>query len=138
MTIGQLATDAGVGVETVRFYERRGLIAQPRERKGAYRAYSAQDVDRVRFIRRAKELGFSLAEITELLRLNDAPAAARDDVRQAVRAKVSEIDARIRDLKRMREALAILEATCHHTPAEMACPILEAFASQPRKGRKNQ
>lgn len=87
LTIGHLARLAGVGVETVRFYERQGLLAEPERRQSGYRQYSDEVIQRLRFIRRAKELGFSLAEIRDLLSLRDDPAATAADVRRRAEAK---------------------------------------------------
>jgi MerR family mercuric resistance operon transcriptional regulator len=127
LTIGQVARRAGVGVETVRFYERRGLVEEPLRKESGYRQYTAEVVSRLRFIRRAKELGFSLAEISELLALRLDPSATRADVRQRAKAKIADIEAKIGDLQRMREALQKLTAACRgHGPAS-ACPILEAL-----------
>src|SRR5947208_17062014 len=129
LTIGQVARQAGVGVETVRFYEREGLLEEPARRESGYRQYEEGAVFRLRFIRRAKELGFTLREIAELLALRDDPDASRADVRQRAEAKVADIEARIRDLQRMRDALSRLTAACHgEGPATDGCPILEALS----------
>jgi Hg(II)-responsive transcriptional regulator len=127
LTIGKVASRAGVGVETVRFYERQGLLLEPDRRASGYRQYGEDVVARLRFIRRAKELGFTLKEVAELLALRHDPAATRSDVRQKVRAKVEDIEAKVRDLQRIREVLLALGETCHgHGPAG-DCPILEAI-----------
>ena len=127
LTIGKLARRAGVGVETVRFYERQGLLREPDRRASGYRQYDEAVVDRLRFIRRSKELGFTLKEIAELLDLRHDPAATRSDVRGRVRAKVQDIEAKVRDLLRIKEVLLSLEESCHgHGPAE-DCPILAAI-----------
>src|SRR5262245_35107394 len=110
LTIGQVAREAGVGVETVRFYEREGLLDEPARRASGYRQYTRDAVARLRFIRRAKELGFTLKEIGELLALRDDPGA---DVRARAAAHLTDIEARIRDLTRMRGALVQLIDTCH-------------------------
>ncbi|QDV34598.1 MerR family transcriptional regulator [Tautonia plasticadhaerens] len=124
LTIGNVARRAGVGVETVRFYERQGLLHEPERRASGYRQYDEGVVDRLRFIRRAKELGFTLKEIAELLDLRHDPAATRSDVRERVRGKVEDIEAKVRDLLRIKDVLLALERTCHgHGPAE-DCPIL--------------
>src|SRR5262245_59371689 len=112
MTIGQLGRQAGVGVETVRFYEREGLLQEPARRGSGYRQYGEEDVARLRFIRRAKQLGFTLKEVGELLALRDDPDATRADVRQRAEAKLADVEARIRDLAAMREALLRLTAAC--------------------------
>src|SRR5262249_35673627 len=127
LTIGQVARQAGVGVETVRFYEREGLLEQPARRESGYRQYEDGVVARLRFIRRAKELGFTLKEIRELLALRDDPDASRADVRQRAEDKVADIEARVRDLLRMRDALLRLTAACHGQGPADGCPILEAL-----------
>jgi len=116
-TISKAAHEAGVGVETVRFYERRGLIEQP-EKPGhtGYRHYSAETVRRIRFIRKAQQIGFSLREIQELLWLRADPSADCSDVRQKAASKIDEVDEKIIELKKIRKALAL-----------KGCTILEAL-----------
>lgn len=127
LSIGQVARQVGIGVETVRFYEREGLLKEPDRKASGYRQYGEEVVRRLRFIRRAKELGFTLKEIADLLALRHDPAATRTDVRERVRAKVEDIEAKVRDLQRIREVLLGLGETCHgHGPAG-DCPILEAI-----------
>ncbi len=130
LTIGQIARRAGVGVETVRFYEREGLLEEPDRRESGYRQYTEEVIFRLRFIRRAKELGFTLKEIRELIALRSDSSATRADVRQQAQAKIADIEAKIRDLQRMKEALVKLTASCRgHGPAS-GCPILEALDGQ--------
>src|SRR4028119_516034 len=102
VAVGKGAGRAGVGVEPVRFYERQGLLLEPDRRASGYRQYGEDVVARLRFIRRAKELGFTLKEVAELLALRHDPAATRSDVREKVRAKVEDIEARVRDLQRIK------------------------------------
>ncbi|MDA8021352.1 MAG: MerR family DNA-binding protein [Thermoanaerobaculia bacterium] len=127
ITIGQLARQAGVGIETVRFYERRGLIEDPPRRPSGYRQYPAETVGRLRFIRRAKELGFSLKEIGELLQLRCHPAETRGQVRARAQAKIEDIDRRLADLSRMRETLSELADACERGDETEDCPILAAL-----------
>ncbi len=130
LTIGRLAETAGSDVETIRYYERRGLVPEPPRGRNGYRLYPASAVERLRFIQRAKTLGFSLAEIADLLRLQDANAD-RGEVRALTRQKVADLDERIADLERMRGVLADLEERCTgHGPAE-SCPIIEALNQSP-------
>ena len=131
LKIGQVARLAGVGVETVRFYERQGLVEEPARRASGYRLYEEEVVARLRFIRRAKELGFSLREIGTLLNLRLDPDATRADVKRQVEAKVADIEVRIRDLERMREVLLGLAGACHGTGALDGCPILAALDQAP-------
>ncbi len=127
MTIGQVARAAGVGVETIRFYERRGLLDEPPRRASGYRQYSDGAVRQLRFIRRAKELGFSLREIAELLELRAETPTQCEDVRRRLEAKITDIENRIADLHHIKRALAELAATCAAQDPIGACPILEAL-----------
>lgn len=127
LTIGRLAQRAGVGVETIRFYEREGLLAPAQRRASGYRQYSDESVSVLRFIRRAKELGFTLKEIKSLLALRLDQTATRPQVRRAASAKLADIESRIADLQRMHAALRRLIDQCHGTGALNGCPILEAI-----------
>ena len=125
LTIGRLAKQAGVGVETIRFYEREGLIAQPGRRPSGYRQYPPDVVRRVRFIRHAKDLGFTLKEIQELLDLRVDPTSTCEDVRKRARGKVADIEERIASLERMKAALVRLGRKCRGKGPTSECPILE-------------
>jgi len=128
MTISKAARAAGVGVETLRFYERKGLIEQPpRPRDGGYRVYPDDTVHRVRFIRRAQELGFSLREVADLLALRQASRADAGDVQHRALAKLRDVDAKIAHLQRMRAALTDLLAGCPGEGALRGCSILGAL-----------
>jgi len=125
LTIGKLAAEAGVNVETVRFYERRGLLAQPEKKLGGFRYYDDQAVARVRFIKRAQTLGFSLEEINDLMVLNQ-----NDGCRQthdAAVAKLAIVEARIEDLNRIRTTLKTLIKECEAGGADLSCPIIETL-----------
>lgn len=126
-TIGQVAKRAGVGVETVRFYEREGLLEEPERRPSGYRQFDATIVDRLRFIRRAKELGFTLKEIKELLSLKLDPSTTCADVKGRAEAKIADIEARITSLGRMKRALVKLAKACSGKKNTSACPILDAL-----------
>jgi MerR family mercuric resistance operon transcriptional regulator len=127
MTIGKVARAAGVGVETIRYYERRGLIEEPPRRESGYREYPQKTVSRLHFIKRAKELGFTLREIKELLALRLEPDATCGDIRQRAEVKIADIEARIETLERMKGALVKLTQACSgHGPA-IRCSILEAM-----------
>ena len=112
LTIGKLAAAEGVGVETVRFYQRRGLLPQPERRASGYRLYSEADQWRLAFIRRARTLGFTLAEIADLLGPAEARSAA--DIAQAAEAKLVAVDEQIRELARLRCRLRRLVQVCEH------------------------
>lgn len=127
ITIGGLARAAGVGVETIRFYEREGLLSEPPRTESGYRQYDPEAVERLGFIRRAKALGFSLGEIRELLGLAE-PAGDRARVKALTEHKLAEIERRIDELRRMRQALSELDRQCSgHGPVE-GCPIIEALS----------
>lgn len=131
MTISRAAEQAGVGVETIRFYERRGLIKQPaRPRAGGYRFYDDGVVERIRFIRQAQELGFSLREIAELLSLRADPGADCGDVRAQALTKREEVNRKIAQLQHIRSALDELIATCPGGGALRACTIIDAMAGR--------
>jgi len=127
LTIGLVARRAGVGVETVRFYERQGLVEEPPRRMSGYREYDEEVVSRLGFIRRAKELGFTLKEIKELLSLRRDPSTPAADVRRQAEAKIADIEAKIEMLQKMKKALEKLTSACrgHATSAE--CPLLHAL-----------
>lgn len=131
MTISRAAEQAGVSIETIRFYERRGLIEQPaRPRSGGYRFYDDEVVERIRFIRQAQELGFSLREIEELLSLRADPGADCGDVRTQAVSKREEVDRKITQLQHIRVALDDLIATCPGGGALRTCTIIDAMAGR--------
>ena len=128
MTIGKAAEKAGVGVETIRFYEREGLIRQPpKPGGGGYRSYPDEVVGRVRFIRRAQESGFSLREVKELLALRADPDAECADVRERAREKHEEVRRKISQLEVMKLALERLILACPGEGAVEKCSIIESF-----------
>ena len=130
LTIGRVAERAGVGVETVRFYEREGLIEQPARPRSGYRKYPERVVSELRFIRRSQELGFSLREIDELMSLRLAPEANSADIKLRAEAKIAEIEEKIADLQRMRDALQRLAAACDGERPVEEYPILEALDTE--------
>jgi MerR family copper efflux transcriptional regulator len=127
LSIGQIAEAAGVGVETVRFYERKGLIEEPPRREARHRRYPPETVTRIRFIRGAQNLGFSLREIEELLALRISPGTSKAEVKMRAEAKVAEITEKMQDLQRMRDTLLKLIGACEGTGPLEDCPILDAF-----------
>lgn len=130
MTIGRLAKAADVGVETVRYYQRRGLLPQPPRPIGGFRYYGAEALEQLRSVKRAQRAGFSLSEISILLRLDrvrDRHAAQR-----LAGQKIVEIDQQIDALKRLRHALSGLTRACERGSGDIPCPILEAFRSPQR------
>jgi MerR family copper efflux transcriptional regulator len=131
MTIGRLAKEAGVNIQTVRFYERRGLIPAPRRTPSGYREYSRDALSRLLFIRGAKHLGFTLREISELLSLRVDDRTPCEKVREKARAKIKEIDRRISSLVTIRKALESLVEACEGQGPQGPCPILEAMDGIP-------
>lgn len=130
LTIGHLAKRASVNVETVRYYERRGLVKQPPRAASGYRQYGEETVDRIRFIKRAQELGFSLVEIAELLELRIRSAASCGAVERKAQTKIALVEQKIRELTRMRAALEQLAEACHANEPTVDCPILEALEDE--------
>ncbi|MGA8260321.1 MAG: MerR family DNA-binding protein [Arenicellales bacterium] len=148
MTRGKLARLCGVGPETVRFYERRGLIPEAPRSSAGYRRFDQAAVDRLIFIRRAKSLGFSLPEIAELLDLRQDADGDRARVKALAESKLEEIEAKIEDLERMRSALSDLSRQCSGRGPVSGCPIIETLARgpavdasgpkpSPRRGERN-
>jgi len=125
-TITKAARAAGVHVETIRYYERRGLIGRPPS-LGGYRTYPDETVRRLRFIKRAQRLGFSLREIRELLALRSGPLSTGAAVRRKAEAKVEDIDKKICELRAMRRALDALAKACPGTGPADRCPILRSL-----------
>jgi Hg(II)-responsive transcriptional regulator len=135
LTIGQLANGAGVNLQTVRYYERRGLMAAPARTRSGYRQYPPDALARLRFIKRAQNLGFSLAEIRGLLELRIArpSSVACDRVLAATEAKVALVERKIRELQRLKRSLDRLLAACRARTPTGDCPILQAIESRARE-----
>lgn len=127
LTIGQVAKAAKVHVETLRYYERRGLVPRPPRNAALYRRYPEETVPRVHFVKHAQVLGFSLREISELLSLRATPKARCADVKRRAEAKIEEIEAKIRALRAMHRALVGLVSQCDGKLPASACPILESL-----------
>ena len=127
LTIGKLAAAAGVGVETIRFYERKELLEQP-EKIGGFRKYPMSYVDRIKFIKRSQLLGFTLSEVKELLELTLKETSQCRDVLEKTESKITEIEKKIRDLEAMKASLKSLANCCEDkTIALSDCPILDCF-----------
>ncbi|MBA3345149.1 MAG: MerR family transcriptional regulator [Gemmatimonadales bacterium] len=127
MQIGQVAVNAGVNIQTLRYYERRGLLPKARRRDSGYREYEPDTVQLVRFIKRAQELGFTLAEIMELIQLQKIDPRRTTRVRALATAKLEDIEQKIQRLGAMREALIGLVQECACEGTAPACPIIEAL-----------
>lgn len=123
----EVARLAGVNVETLRFYERKGILPEPPRRPSGYREYPPEAVELVRFVKRAQELGFSLKEAQEMLSLSQVPRTKAGKVRLLVQAKLAEIDHKIRDLQAIRQTLDELFHACDGRRLVATCPILEAL-----------
>jgi MerR family mercuric resistance operon transcriptional regulator len=128
LTIGALAKASGVGVETVRYYQRRGLLEAPRKPAGSVRRYGEDTVRRLRFIRRAQALGFTLGEIGELLRLERTPDCGR--AQRLASEKLASVEAKLADLGRMRSRLRALVAACAAGRDPRSCPIVVSLAER--------
>jgi len=128
LTIGKLAKQAAVSIDSIRFYEREGLLAAPARTESNYRLYSVEAVARLRFIKRAKDLGFSLTEIREFLELSHNPAASKADVKRKTRKKIEDIRGRMEDLGRILTVLEQLDQSCDGHGPIAGCPILNALA----------
>lgn len=129
LTIGKVANQAGVGIDTVRFYERQGLLPEAQRTESGYRLYSPGDIDRLRFIRRAKTLGFSLEEIAELLDLN-AAKGSRASVKRLAEHRLADLDQKLKELTAIRNALATLVKRCSGRGSVKGCPIIEDVLAQ--------
>lgn len=127
LPIGAVARGAGVGIDTIRYYEREGLLPPPRRRASGYRDYDRGTIDRLKFIRRAKTLGFTLDDIRELLALSADHERGVRDVKQRAEDRLAKLELRIQELQRMRRGLKHLIAQCPGRGDPDACPILHAL-----------
>ena len=128
LTIGRIAKLAGVGADTIRFYEGRGLLPTPARTAAGYRLYPLSTVERLNFIRRAKALGFSLEEVAVLLDLADS-GGSKSAVKEITHRKLDQINTKIADLERMREVLSELHADCSGKGNVGGCPIIDALST---------
>ena len=133
LKVGEVAKRAGVNLQTIHFYEREGLLPRPPRTASNYRVYSEEAVRRVRFIKRAQELGFALKDIKELLSLRATPGTHCRDVRQRAMTKLQNIEEKLETLQAMHRALKRLIRECEGRRPITACPILEALDSEDRK-----
>ena len=133
LTIGQVAKRVEVGIETIRFYEREGVLEKPDRSASGYRLYGEDVIARLRFVGRAKELGFTLKEIRELLGLRVEPTTTCADVRIRAETKIGDIEEKIRTLKRMKRALVKLTKACSGSGPTSECPILESIEMNGKK-----
>lgn len=138
LTIGQVAHHAGVGIETIRFYEREGLLEEPPRRTSGYRQYPEQVIRRIHFIKRAQQLGFSLKEISELLALRVDGHTSCEEVKQRTKTKIDEVERKLVELQRMRQALLHVSALCTGQGPASTCPMLDALDQQEMLDRIGQ
>ena len=125
LTIGTVAKAAGVNVETIRFYQRKGLLCEPERPRGGFRRYGPDDVARLQFIKSAQRLGFSLDEIAGLLQLDDGMHC--DQVRELGEHKLEDVRAKLTALKRIESALEQMIRACGSSPGAMSCPLIDAL-----------
>ena len=130
LTIGRLAQAVGVNLETVRFYERQGLLPRPPRSASGYRLFPADAARRLKFIKRAQELGFSLREIRELLALRVSPRTDSTEIRKRTESKIADIESKIRTLDSMRKSLKKLVQSCTGCAPHSKCPILESLEGE--------
>lgn len=126
LTIGKLAKETGTNIETIRYYERRGLIPEPPRRESGYRVFSQKYVERILFIKRAQILGFTLNEISQLLAMADGMADCKD-IKKFAEDKVKDIESRIRDFKKIKKVLHDLVKRCPDKGKVSDCPIIESL-----------
>jgi MerR family copper efflux transcriptional regulator len=129
MTIGRLAKEAGVNIDTIRYYERHGLLPRATRRESGYREYAHADVARLTFIRRAKELGFSLSDISELLSLSTDRNNGVRGVKRKAEERLADVERKIAELKRVHRGLKTLIDACPGHGELAACPIVAALSS---------
>lgn len=130
MKIGEVAKRSGTGIETIRFYEREGLLLEPERRPSGYRQYGEATVERLDYIRRAKELGFTLAEIKELLELSFA-ASNCEHIRQRAEAKITDIESKIRSLQQLKRSLGKIVERCRTKNSTEDCPLVHNTKKRP-------
>lgn len=127
LTVGRLAREVGINLETVRFYEQKGLLPKPRRSASGYRLYAPDAARRLKFIKRAQGLGFSLDEIRELLALRMSPQTNNAEVRKRTESKIADIECKIKTLEAMKESLRKLVQSCSACAPDSKCPILESL-----------
>jgi len=128
LTIGKLSRRSDVSIDSIRFYERKGLLEEPQRTDSNYRIYSLNAAKRLRFIKKSQKLGFSLEEIQELLRLSHDSSASKADIKRITEDKIADIRTRIQDLNRMLQALERLDGCCDGNGPATECSILKSLA----------
>ncbi|WP_298202547.1 Hg(II)-responsive transcriptional regulator [Desulfosporosinus sp.] len=128
LTISELAKNAGVNIETIRYYERLGLISKPPRTESGYRAFPPEVTQRIKFIKRSQDLGFTLSEIHKLLSMTDSESFDCREVRQFASQKLTEVEQKIRDLQSIKSILQDLSSRCPGQGAIQSCPIVERLS----------
>ena len=136
LSIGEVAREAGVNIQTLRYYERRGLLQAPKRSEGGHRQYPAESVRHVRFIKRAQDLGFTLKEVEELIALRQTRGRDRSQIRRLASAKLADVDQKLGRLRAMRKAVSTLLESCACRGEALECPILEALDDEPAPARR--
>ncbi|MDO8678613.1 MAG: Hg(II)-responsive transcriptional regulator [Acidobacteriota bacterium] len=136
MTVGAFAAEAGVNVETIRFYQRKGLLPSPARPYGRIRRYGPSHVARVRFVKSAQRLGFSLEEVAGLLRLDDGSHC--DEARVVAEQKLVDVRGRLRDLRRIEAVLLRLVGRCSESRGHISCPLIAALHAPPMDGQTKE
>lgn len=134
LRIGEVAKEADVNIQTLRYYERRGILPEPERTDSGYRAYDHEAVQVVRFIKRAQDLGFTLQEIEDLLTLRRSKRSTCSQVRALAEAKLVQVDDKLKALRKLKRALAGLIESCETKGAALDCPILDALDESPTSG----
>lgn len=137
LTIGQVAKEIGITVEAVRFYEKQGLIAKPQRSESGYRQYQVDTLKRIRFIQRAKDVGFTLKEIDELLTLRKKPGTSCSDIKLKALEKIETVDRKLNDLKNIRDSLTQMVMRCDASGELSECPILEFLQMEDDNGNES-
>ena len=127
LKIGEVAKQSEVGIETIRYYERKGLLAEPKRRPSGYRQYDETVIIRLQFIRRTKELGFTLAEIKELLELRFDSGTKCEHIRHRANLKIVDIENKIRSLQKMKRSLKKVVKECEESNSVDECPLLDGI-----------
>lgn len=130
LTIGRLAQEVGINLETVRYYERQGLLPKPPRSKSGYRQFPRDAVRRLKFVRRAQQLGFSLREIRELLALRISSRINTAEIRRRTESKIADIEGKIATLESMKKSLRKMVESCAECASDSKCPILESLDGQ--------
>lgn len=129
LTVGKLAKEVGINIETIRYYENIKLMPKPKRTDSGYRIYSEMDLNRLRFIKKSQQLGFTLKEIKELLFLRIDEETTCNDLQRMAEHKIEEVDFKIKELNKIKKALKTLASQCHGNGPKSECPILENLES---------